>query len=204
MEAEATAKGWKLTGELKVGKEGTPHKQLQINCGKTVFAEQIKKVFPTPHFSPARNVAALTQYNDKEGNANKYIPPENKMFISQTKFWQIFFTKCNQLVDFNLEYKLTGLIRSHIMGYGHVRGRDPPDWDGTRSIDDPVSRFEAYEKSQYLPTSAEYKEQTTLWRFICSELIAEGFYVDSFMVNPQYISKFHQAARSLYKLYSVD
>ena len=58
--------GWELEGQEEVGKEGTPHLQLMLKCGRTEWFNSVKKVFPRAHIQKARSEIALAKYVHKE------------------------------------------------------------------------------------------------------------------------------------------
>lgn len=57
--------GWKLTGQLEKGKEGTEHYQGMLQTPQVRFGA-VKKALPRAHIEVARNKAALTQYVHKD------------------------------------------------------------------------------------------------------------------------------------------
>lgn len=58
--------GWGVEGQLERGdEEGTEHYQLLVRTPQVRFSA-VKKVFPTAHIEPAKNVKALEQYVHKE------------------------------------------------------------------------------------------------------------------------------------------
>jgi len=60
----AKASGWGVEGQLERGSEGTEHYQLLVKTPQVRFSA-VKRVFPTAHIEPARNVAALQAYVHK-------------------------------------------------------------------------------------------------------------------------------------------
>ena len=57
--------GWALTGQLEVGKEGTPHYQGMLTTPQIRFSA-VKKVFTTAHIEKAKNKNALSKYVHKD------------------------------------------------------------------------------------------------------------------------------------------
>lgn len=56
--------GWKLQGQMEVGKEGTPHYQGMLTTPQVRFSA-VKKVLVRAHIEPARNRSALQKYVHK-------------------------------------------------------------------------------------------------------------------------------------------
>lgn len=56
--------GWKLQGQMEVGKEGTPHYQGMLTTPQVRFSA-VKKVLVRAHIEPARNRTALQKYVHK-------------------------------------------------------------------------------------------------------------------------------------------
>lgn len=61
----AKSHGWGVEGQLERGAEGTEHYQLMVKTPQVRFSA-IKRVFPTAHIEPARNVRALEAYVHKD------------------------------------------------------------------------------------------------------------------------------------------
>lgn len=57
--------GWKQTGQVEEGKEGTPHYQGMVTTPQVRFSA-VKKVFPRAHIEVARNKKALASYVHKD------------------------------------------------------------------------------------------------------------------------------------------
>lgn len=56
--------GWKCTGQMEVGKDGTPHYQGMLMTNQVRFSA-VKKVFTRAHIEKAKNKAALSKYVHK-------------------------------------------------------------------------------------------------------------------------------------------
>jgi len=56
--------GWKCTGQMEVGKDGTPHYQGMLITNQVRFSA-VKKVFVRAHIEKAKNKAALSKYVHK-------------------------------------------------------------------------------------------------------------------------------------------
>jgi len=61
----AMAPGWKITGQLEKGDEGTEHYQAMLTTPQVRFSA-VKKVFPRAHIEIARNKAQLANYVHKD------------------------------------------------------------------------------------------------------------------------------------------
>lgn len=57
--------GWKLSGQIEEGEEGTRHYQAMLTTPQVRFSA-VKKIFPRGHIEIARNKKALAQYVHKE------------------------------------------------------------------------------------------------------------------------------------------
>jgi len=57
--------GWKQTGQMEEGKEGTPHFQGMVTTPQVRFSA-VKKVYPRAHIELARNRQALDSYVHKD------------------------------------------------------------------------------------------------------------------------------------------
>lgn len=57
--------GWKLTGQIEVGEEGTEHYQGMLTTPQVRFSA-VKKVFPRAHIELAKNRKALEKYVHKD------------------------------------------------------------------------------------------------------------------------------------------
>lgn len=91
--ALARQKGWKVTGQEEVGKQGTPHLQLHLATPQVRFSA-VKKAFPTAHIEVARNPMALEAYVTKEDTRVGALPSSQEMYPSLSKFWQLIFRHC--------------------------------------------------------------------------------------------------------------
>jgi len=57
--------GWKLQGQMELGKEGTEHFQAMLNTPQVRFSA-VKRIFPRAHIEKAKNPAALKAYVHKD------------------------------------------------------------------------------------------------------------------------------------------
>jgi len=57
--------GWKIEGQMELGKEGTPHYQGMLQTGQVRFS-QVKKHIPRAHIEKCKSKAALKAYVHKE------------------------------------------------------------------------------------------------------------------------------------------
>lgn len=64
--------GWKLQGQMEVGKEGTPHYQGMLTTPQVRFSA-VKKVLVRAHIEPARNRSALQKYVHKEDTRSSEV-----------------------------------------------------------------------------------------------------------------------------------
>lgn len=86
--ARARQKGWKVTGQEEIGKEGTPHLQLHLATPQVRFSA-VKKAFPRAHIEAARNPIALEAYVNKEDTRAGDLPSSQEKYPSLSKFWQL-------------------------------------------------------------------------------------------------------------------
>lgn len=84
----ARSKGWRLDGQLEVGKEGTPHYQIMLKTPQVRFSA-IKKVFPRAHIEIARNSQALANYVNKEETRVADLPGDNNKYPSTSRFFDL-------------------------------------------------------------------------------------------------------------------
>lgn len=85
--------GWKVKGQLEVGKDGTPHLQLMLQTPQVRFSA-VKKQFPRAHIEVARSPAALEKYVEKEDTRVAPIQ-DSAMYPSLSKLWMLLFTRNN-------------------------------------------------------------------------------------------------------------
>lgn len=64
--------GWKLTGQMEKGAEGTEHYQGMLTTPQVRFSA-VKKVLPRAHIEAARNRAALAKYVHKEDSRTSAV-----------------------------------------------------------------------------------------------------------------------------------
>lgn len=93
--ALARQKGWKVSGQEEVGKEGTPHLQLHLTTPQVRFSA-VKKHFPRAHIQVARNPIALEAYVNKEETRTSALPSPQAMYPSLSKFWHLVYEICNE------------------------------------------------------------------------------------------------------------
>lgn len=65
--------GWKLTGQIEKGEEGTTHYQGMLTTNQQRFSA-VKKVFPRAHIEPAKNKKALEKYVHKTDTRVEVVP----------------------------------------------------------------------------------------------------------------------------------
>jgi len=75
--------GWKLTGQLERGEEGTLHYQGMLKTNQVRFAA-VKKEFPRAHIEIARDKAALAKYVSKEETRVATVESIPTLFEYQT------------------------------------------------------------------------------------------------------------------------
>lgn len=66
--------GWKISGQIEKGEEGTEHYQAMLQTPQIRFSA-VKKVFPRAHIEIARSKVALQQYVSKEDTRIATVPP---------------------------------------------------------------------------------------------------------------------------------
>lgn len=88
--ALARQKGWKVSGQLEKGAQGTPHYQLCVKTPQVRFS-QVKKAFPRGHIEIARNHAALELYVEKSETAVAPLPVQNEFYPSLSKLWKLIW-----------------------------------------------------------------------------------------------------------------
>lgn len=89
--AIARQKGWKVTGQIERGEEGTPHYQLAVQTPQSRFSA-LKKAFPRGHIEPAKNVQALLKYVTKEATREGALPDTEK-YPSMSMLWKLIYRK---------------------------------------------------------------------------------------------------------------
>lgn len=88
--ALARQKGWKVEGQKEQGEQGTVHYQLLVKTPQIRFSA-LKKQFPRAHIEPARNVAALEQYVNKEDTRIGELKQDQEKYPSLQKLWDMFY-----------------------------------------------------------------------------------------------------------------
>ena len=96
-------KGWKVDGQLEVGKDGTPHYQLIVRTPQVRFSA-VKKAFPRAHIEVARNPTALEQYVHKDDTKAGELNKQSEMYPSLSKFWDLFYTWLHDNATTNEQY----------------------------------------------------------------------------------------------------
>jgi len=169
----ARQKGWKVTGQLEKGANGTPHYQLHLQTPQIRFSA-VKKAFPRAHIEVARNVQALETYVNKEETRVGSLPSSQEMYPSLSKFWRLVYVRvvrrnwismCDQDTWWKEAFDDLGFPRD----FGDARGH----------------RLKELQEEM-----AEAVLET-----IVRELIQEGFHVESFYSPPNrfVFKKFHWA-----------
>jgi len=88
--AKARQKGWKVEGQLEKGDSGTEHYQLLVKTPQVRFSA-VKSAFPRAHIEPARNVAALEAYVQKEESRVGELPTSSELYPSLQKTWDMLY-----------------------------------------------------------------------------------------------------------------
>ena len=86
----ARQKGWKVEGQLEVGKSGTPHYQLMIKTPQVRFSA-LKAAFPRAHVEVCRNKAALEVYVNKEDTRAGQLAENSKLYPSLQTLWDMWY-----------------------------------------------------------------------------------------------------------------
>lgn len=89
--AMAKQKGWKVTGQLEKGAEGTLHYQLMVKTPQCRFSA-LKKAFSRAHIEPAKHEVALLKYVTKEDTRVGDLPSTEK-YPSMSKLWTLLFER---------------------------------------------------------------------------------------------------------------
>lgn len=110
-------KGWKVDGQLEVGKDGTPHYQLIVRTPQVRFSA-VKKAFPRAHIEVARNPTALEQYVHKDDTKAGELNKQSEMYPSLSKFWDLFYTWLHDNATTNEQE--TGGILEHLHGQAKI------------------------------------------------------------------------------------
>jgi len=84
--ANATT-GWKVTGQLEKGENGTEHYQLMVRTPQVRFSA-VKKAFPRAHIEVARNPADLAKYVTKTDTRIGALP-NSDWYPSQAAFYTL-------------------------------------------------------------------------------------------------------------------
>lgn len=80
--------GWKVTGQLEAGTEGTPHYQLMLQTPQVRFSA-VKKLFPRAHIEPAREPKALAAYVEKQESRVAPLPVTQEKYPSLSRLWDL-------------------------------------------------------------------------------------------------------------------
>lgn len=83
--------GWKVSGQLEEGENGTRHYQLMVKTPQTRFSA-LKSAFPRAHIEVARNAKALAEYVVKEDTRIAELPKDNDKFPTMERFYDLFFS----------------------------------------------------------------------------------------------------------------
>nr|WAE42876.1 MAG: replication associated protein [Cressdnaviricota sp.] len=112
----ARQKGWTVTGQKEVGKEGTPHYQLMLKTPQ-LRCSAIKKMFPRGHIEIARNPAALEQYVQKDDTRIGELREQSDAYPSLSKYWTLIFDdNRNEFVD-----RLMRMNKDQLLAYLDLR-----------------------------------------------------------------------------------
>lgn len=79
--------GWKVTGQLEKGENGTEHYQLMVRTPQVRFSA-VKKAFPRAHIEVARNPADLAKYVTKVDTRIGAMP-NSDWYPSQAAFYTL-------------------------------------------------------------------------------------------------------------------
>lgn len=77
--------GWKMSGQMEQGEEGTTHYQAMLTTPQVRFS-QVKKVLPRAHIEVARNKKALALYCHKEDTRVAEVPDVKSEFVDMFKY----------------------------------------------------------------------------------------------------------------------
>lgn len=116
----ARQKGWKVTGQMEIGKEGTPHLQLHVATPQVRFSA-VKKAFPRAHIEAARNPIALEAYVNKDDTRAYALPSSQEKYPSLSKFWQLVATLIKEFGWYDFEEE-----RWTPLGYARHTGKETP------------------------------------------------------------------------------
>jgi len=162
----ARQKGWKVTGQIEKGEEGTPHLQLHLQTPQVRFSA-VKKAFTRAHIEVARNAQALENYVTKDETRVGELPTSQEKYPSLSKFWQLV--------------------------YLHIDAQNWVHWELDSWYQDAYADFGIPE---YPPSERKRDQLTTEIFEACVEhLIAKGYHVEHFFSPPNIsvFKKFHFA-----------
>jgi len=87
---EALQKGWQILGQEETGENGTVHLQFMLTTPHIRFGA-VKKTLRRAHIEPAKNVAALRNYVQKEETRTGALPvsEETDKYPSLARMWRL-------------------------------------------------------------------------------------------------------------------
>lgn len=86
----ARSRGWLVSGQKEMGKEGTPHYQLAVKTPQVRFSA-VKRLFPRAHIEVARNPSALLEYVHKRQSRIGALPDPDERYPSLSNFWSLVY-----------------------------------------------------------------------------------------------------------------
>lgn len=172
--ALARQKGWKVTGQEELGKEGTPHLQLHVTTPQVRFSA-VKKTFSRAHIELARNPLALEAYVNKDDTRVGALPSSQERYPSLSKFWHLVVKELDRRNWVHCDGE--NWWRE---AYDDLRYPRPPDYDDDAR-----------------PHNTEMQREFAMLVFdaVVESLIFYGYHVDQFYSPPNMNlwKKFHFA-----------
>jgi len=172
--ADARSRGWFVEGQKEqADSTGTVHLQLMLKTPHIRFGA-VKKVFKRAHIEPARNPAALKQYVHKEETRVEELDASGDMYPSMAKFSILVLQRYLE---------------------------DP--WNDKDGLD--CNYLTADLAIMFLSDKHGYPSYTKLgpddWLKMLDDatsyLVANGYYVERYAVNPQFRSSWKKFAPAM-------
>ena len=155
----ARQKGWKVTGQLERGEEGTLHYQLAIRTNQIRFSA-MKKAFPRAHIEVAKNARALETYVHKAETREGPLLEQDDLYPSLSQLWDLIYQQLaeKRIVDTQVLYET----------HRYIRGFDDDTYEAGLAL---------WHSLNTIPLDA--------FDQIIRILITKGYHVESMASNPQ-------------------
>lgn len=114
--------GWKLTGQLEVGEQGTEHYQGMLKTNQVRFSA-VKKVFPRAHIELAKNAKALEKYVHKVDTRSQEVRDNVSTIPTLFEYQGII---ANMWVEEEFQRRWNAVVQD---ATEHVKPSNLPDMD---------------------------------------------------------------------------